>query len=261
MDDTKIAEQAIEEGKNVSAKEKPSPSTMKKEANFTNGFVMLVVATVVVVAGLAIGLGLVLSNRYNHSNNNDNNNDTTPAVEKVRISDASTRSLPLISGSSLQKTYLDCDDLRVDLRKMAMLLANQTIHENLDSFYFMEDSTGSPVFAPVSAPDPGPPAQMPGQMGGRNSESVATTEDSFGTNNQVEGVEEPDSVQSDGTSIFTAYGSEVRLTIALLLSSHENPLSYKDYQSECGIANHCRSRRNSRAGGLRPARHSQHALD
>lgn len=211
MVDNKIAEQAIEEGENVSANEKPSPSTMKKEAKYTNGFVMLVVATLVVLAGLGIGLGLGLSNRNNDSNSEDSQssaNDTPPAVEKVRISDASTRSLPLISGSSLQKTYLDCDDLGVDVRKMALLLANQTIHANLDSYYFMEGSLNYPVFPPVSAPAP------PDGMMGRDSESVATTEDSFSTNNQVEGVEEPDSVQSDGTSIFTAYGSEVRLTIA-----------------------------------------------
>lgn len=213
---SKIAEQAMEEGKEkLPADEHSAPSSSMEKASATmtmssKRVVVVALAVFVVAVTLAIGLGIRLSNR-NNNNTSINSTDsqssdaatTTTVVEKVRIADATTRSLALISGPSLQKTYLDCADARVDMRKVALLLANQTIQANLDSYYFLEGPS-TPVSSPTSQSVMAGKTAADGQ-----SDSVATTEDSYGTNNQVEGVEEPDSVQSDGKSIFAAYGSEI----------------------------------------------------
>jgi Beta propeller domain len=249
MDDSKIAEQAMEEGKGASPVEGTTRTKTTARSSSSNKKLLLVVAGVLVavtVIALSVGLGVGLSkdkrrnsNKSSNSAAVDNNNDNTDnndgggtsslpplpvppvvVIEKVRISNPSKRSLDLISPESVTKTYLNCADASTDMRKMFLLMANKTILMHLESYYFDDELVFSPpimyadgdtaVSAPAAPPTSQTTSSMAGGSGGRQSESVVTTESSFDTNNQVEGVAEADSVLSDGTSIFTAYGGEVR---------------------------------------------------
>lgn len=219
-----ITEQALEEGTaldDVPLEEDVPPQSKK---SWKNGKAAVITAFLIVIAlALAIGLGVGLSSSSNDNNDETiqtstvtepNDEDVAPVVDDttedpplvltpVRISDATTRSLSLVSEDTFKNTYLDCDDLAVDLRKVTLLLANQTIQSHLQSYYFATRGFDGPIFfPPVSAPAPAPvPAPSPG---------IETTEDSFETNNQLEGVEEPDILKSDGVDIFAVYGAEVR---------------------------------------------------
>jgi Beta propeller domain len=238
MDDSKIAEQAMEEGKGAPVEGTTRTKTTARSSSSKKKHLLVVAAVLVAVTviALSVGLGVGLSKdkRRNSSNSNsssnsvavDENTRPTPPppviIEKVRISNPSKRSLDLISPESVTKTYLNCADASTDMRKMFLLMANKTILMNLDSYYFT--SGDEQVFSPpimyadgdtmASTPVAAPTSQGSSSSsmggGGKQSESVVTTESSFDTNNQVEGVEEADSVLSDGTSIFTAYGGEVR---------------------------------------------------
>jgi Beta propeller domain len=147
--------------------------------------------------------------------------------------------LALISTKSLQNTYLGCRDLAVDLRKLAQLIANKTIQSNLGSQSCYFNKTDCPIY--FAAPMEGDMASS--SAGEQKSDSVTTTESSYGTNNQVEGVEEPDIIQSDGKSIFLAY-----LSI--------------DYQGQCRITKDCQSDEDSQGRQRLPGtKHSTHALD
>jgi uncharacterized secreted protein with C-terminal beta-propeller domain len=101
----------------------------------------------------------------------------------------------------------------------------------LESYYFMSDDlNGGYLYTGVDdgVSTAGPPEMMAdssvaapaGSAGGaKNSPAVTTTESSFGTNNQEDGVEEADVVLSDGTHIYTAYGGEVSIHASAFGSS------------------------------------------
>jgi uncharacterized secreted protein with C-terminal beta-propeller domain len=198
--DNNNAEQAMEEGDQTPSIKDSHPPVKKTTPFFKAPFVFKLSAFII-VAALAIGLGLGLASRNNNNINNNQTISLSTTGPKARISDVTTSSLALISGESLKKTYLDCDDLKVDARKLALLLANQTIHASLHSYYFMDEE--SKLFPTI-------------QGGGVQ---VVTTEDSFGTNRLVEGVEEADTVQSDGKNIFMVYGTEVRYQATTMISA------------------------------------------
>lgn len=122
-----------------------------------------------------------------------------------------------------------CDDLEVDLLEALGLMTNITIDslakshfqnpwfptcrgglgtdcwvafEPTEDYYIVEDrefiSDGIPVAdAPVEITDE--MGSIPNERG----------EDSFGTNNQVQGVDEADIVKSDGTNVYSAYGDKL----------------------------------------------------
>lgn len=226
-------EQALEEGKEVT----PAPPKAKGPSSpQTKSWMKYAVMIVfIVMAALAIGLGAGLPRR-NKTNDNTQPSGEAPnlTVEKVRISDSTTRSLSLIDSDTIRNTYADCEDARVDVRKALITMANQTIQEHLKSYYFTGEYDGPVFFGPpevdfadsdggdaaVPAPASAPVSQGAAGRGEASGPSVETTEDSFGTNNQVEGVEEPDFVQSDGVSIFAAYGTEVRSLVMGAFLSH-----------------------------------------
>jgi Beta propeller domain len=239
-----IPEKAMEEGKQLSAVDEVPPSSSKKSVSSKVLFAGLVF--LVVVAALAVGLGVGLSNRNNNNNSNQKNSkasnqsgtdNTEPpvVVEKVRISDATTRSLALISSKSLQNTYLDCGDLVVDLRKLAQLIANKTIQSNLGSSCYFNETDCPMIY--YASPMEGDMASS--TAGGQKSDSVVTTESSYGTNNQVEGVEEPDIVQSDGKNIFLAYGTEVNTVCLRKMTIYSHLLRIVDRLSR-SVSNHKR---------------------
>jgi hypothetical protein len=242
----------------------PLPRSSSSSPSNKNKLIIVAIVLGVAVIALAVGLGVGLGRNDNNGSSSSSSNNAAAAVnsspssnaaavnsspstptvssssssatgpaptppvvvlDKIRISDATTRSLPLVSSEALGKTYKDCDDLKVDWRKAAFLMANKTITQNLESYYFTsgDDLVGGGYLYTEGGDDgavstAGPPrmedsavaAPTAGSAGGaKNSPSVTTTESSFGTNNQEDGVEEADVVLSDGTHIYTAYGGEV----------------------------------------------------
>eukprot|EP00591_Stephanopyxis_turris_P002339 CAMPEP_0195510954 /NCGR_PEP_ID=MMETSP0794_2-20130614/3440_1 /TAXON_ID=515487 /ORGANISM="Stephanopyxis turris, Strain CCMP 815" /LENGTH=854 /DNA_ID=CAMNT_0040638477 /DNA_START=91 /DNA_END=2655 /DNA_ORIENTATION=- len=128
-----------------------------------------------------------------------NEPEDTPTVAKALAFNVNVQpfSTDVLTG------YSDCDDLETDI-EMALkfgankIIAEQSERECKDYWYRpipyaeMEDAAiAAPTTMSLSSPGKG------------------SKETSYGTNNQVEGVEEADAIQSDGTHIFMAYGSEI----------------------------------------------------
>jgi len=111
-----------------------------------------------------------------------------------------------------------CEELRSDIREAVKQYANiyimeqseQEIYYNYDDndIMYQEDVLYSPPVATAEkASEPvmmlsEPMEQSKTAQGGTANDS----ESSYGTNNQVEGVDEADKVKSDGTYVYTAYG-------------------------------------------------------
>jgi hypothetical protein len=121
-------------------------------------------------------------------------------------------SLATVSPQTLQTTYASCEELRSDLMQASGYLANAIIDANAlwyfhkdNSYFFTRGGEGGVIGRPVveTAADASS-NKLP-----QSSTPSAITEDSFGTNNQVEGFEEADVVQSDGTRVYAAYGLEI----------------------------------------------------
>jgi hypothetical protein len=111
--------------------------------------------------------------------------------------------IPTISDKTIKQMYKSCDLLNDDLTFLAHHIANRTIEGN--SWYFdqptmyypkpIDDGTGKLVNS-AAAPD-------------GSTSTKLVSESNFGTNNQVEGVEEGDLVQSNGDQVFVVYGTEI----------------------------------------------------
>eukprot|EP00594_Rhizosolenia_setigera_P011324 CAMPEP_0178977794 /NCGR_PEP_ID=MMETSP0789-20121207/24736_1 /TAXON_ID=3005 /ORGANISM="Rhizosolenia setigera, Strain CCMP 1694" /LENGTH=841 /DNA_ID=CAMNT_0020667331 /DNA_START=28 /DNA_END=2550 /DNA_ORIENTATION=- len=128
-------------------------------------------------------------------------------------------SLPKFDPSILSG-YSQCDNLIYDIEESLKDFSNELILEELS---YEESLVFSPTFRAA------PMVMMSNDSNGRMPVAVPTSakinteksakdssasfenagEDSFGTNNQVAGVEEADIVKSDGTHVFTVYGTDI----------------------------------------------------
>jgi Beta propeller domain len=230
-------EQAVEKTASNSSTGNP-PSTSNRRRTKILGMALATVA----ILGLALGLGFGLRDDNNgtemgsktaSSNNSGdvpspvppskptttttNTNPTTP-TGNTGLAFASTR-LAAISPETLSQTYASCDDLAADLKLSMRMIGRRQIGWN--KWYFTQptvtyeegvtdgdtESEGTANMAPANS--------LSSDMGGGDaarasgSGSSAAKESSFGTNNQVKGVEEPDIVQSNGEVVFAVYGSEI----------------------------------------------------
>jgi Beta propeller domain len=158
-------------------------------------WILLAVAAIV---AFAVGLGVGLSN--------DDDNDNSFASNEISPSNAgndtndgsatSTMRLLAISPQSIHTSYSSCDALSADLTEAGRRLANYTIEHNIQWYFYPV------IYGPATD-------MMGGQAEGAPINKVPTTEDSYGTNNQVDGVEEGDIVVSNGVQVFAAYGREI----------------------------------------------------
>ena len=117
--------------------------------------------------------------------------------------------------------YDQCQDLEDDLKEAVELMTNITIdslayyHFSFDYFdQFIQRGGGIGGFAPqpeVMVNDGAPETTFADDTGtGTVADAPeAPKESSFGTNNQVDGVDEADLVKSDGTFVFAAYGDKL----------------------------------------------------
>lgn len=183
--------------------------------------ILIVVATIL---ALSLGLGLGLSDndhskslQDNESAENKTNSESVDATQSgngtSQIPGSNTISvasrLSTISSDTIKQTYTSCDSLKDDLLLLAQHLANRTIQNNL---WYFNQQYDTPIYGDSEVVSDG------ANTGGATEKNLAAptgsstksvTESNFGTNNQVEGVEEGDLVQSDGDKVFVTYGTEI----------------------------------------------------
>jgi uncharacterized secreted protein with C-terminal beta-propeller domain len=220
-------EQAVE--KTTSSSSKP-PSNSNRRRTLILGMVL----TMAAILGLALGLGFGLrdddngtemdSNAASSNNGGDvpspvppskpttTTTNTNPNTQtgNTGLAFASTR-LAAISPETLSQTYASCDDLAADFKLSMRMIGRRQIGWN--KWYFTQPTAtyedgmtvggGGSEGTANMAPAEGDAARDSGSGGS------AAKESSFGTNNQVKGVEEPDIVQSNGEVVFAVYGSEI----------------------------------------------------
>lgn len=183
---------------------------------------------------------------------------TLKVTEKASMGPAVVSRLSYFGDSSL-KTYDTCNDFVLDLEEAAALIATATIERNAQwQFhpYWQCDvvrgvtSSASCYYVNVqddvkvtddglvfdSPPIASNPADSNVAIGDKESVSSPSGENSFGTNNQVAGVDEADLVKSDGEHVFAAYGNTLIVWDALTgveLSRTELPLEDEDGVGLC----------------------------
>jgi uncharacterized secreted protein with C-terminal beta-propeller domain len=198
----------------------PRPSSMASAFNGgSRKKWILGAAALAFVAALALGLGIGLSgdngnnsgsessnsledNNKNTSTTSGNGNSGTSFGDGIPISSK----LTAISSQTITQKYPSCDDLAKDLTEMAWLIVNRTIESNLWFF-----DPGNYYYSPGIAEDNAPGT---GSASADSSSVKQVSESSYGTNNQVSGVEEGDIVQSNGEQVFVVYGSEILVLAA-----------------------------------------------
>lgn len=160
-------------------------------------FVSIVVITTIV---LGISLG------------NSRNDNTVDVVKPVSLYSGSELSY---FDSSIVSGYSKCEDLTKDLEAAAKLIVDVRVDLNAKGKFREEWYSGwlprggwrvevlngeGPVFTVEEGA-----TENKGQVGGGSGGG----ENSFGTNNQVDGVEEADLIKSDGEVVYAAYGDKV----------------------------------------------------
>ena len=160
---------------------------------------MLVAVVVALIIGLGVGLTAGLRKK---------DAESFPTFD-VNITQISTESF---------EPYGSCDELRLDLIEATKYLANSRIDSNARAYYHQDYRSRGCESCAFGQPQPlasQDVAESAGTTSNTNSQPRAeplpdvSGEDSFQTNNQVEGVDEADVVKSDGTHVFAVYGREV----------------------------------------------------
>ena len=153
-------------------------------------------------------------------------NLTTPTVLEEATYLVSPGPIPArirMATPAIANGYTSCADLKDDIRNALNHLANTIIVEQSrnggwyenncgrdDPVFYMEDSFASPAMAEVEESD-----MASESTASKFQDDDTVTEDSYETNNQVQGVDEADFVKSDGKHVFTAYGDVIFVWDAL----------------------------------------------
>lgn len=273
---------AMEEGE-TEPYERQADISIPANARSNQKRLILILLGVVSIAALAVGLGVGLSNNNNNPgtnysyanaetsnssggslNSSVNKSGTISAISPSNSSGGSLNpsvntigTISAISPKSIRQSYSSCDALSKDLMEAARLLVNLTIESNAQNInnphiYFASAPGGAPL------------------NGAADASKAPITESSYGTNNQVNGVEEGDIVVSNGVQVFAAYGREVvqlDTNNVTILSRTELPALPANCSSD-GIANmlligdlllvisytYCDNNLNVPSGGLASAR-------
>ena len=202
---------------------KRSKLTNKKKA------VLLGVVAFVCCAGIIIGLSVALTTNNSSTTNNshdgsdstseskpkDPTNDrppgppppgqTPPPTEAILtdgiVQSASYHKLSFSLrsfGSSSIDTYDSCSALEEDLKSAASIYLETVIARNAATVTF---ENNPPMF--------GSPPILEDSNNNKVQPNEPNPDDSYGTNNQVKGVDEADVVKSNGKHVFAVYGSEI----------------------------------------------------
>lgn len=116
------------------------------------------------------------------------------------------------------KGFKGCSELQQGIKYALLSLANEQIENgsNMQCYwspsgpYFPEVEplfAGDAAFAPMVMDAPMASARTSGEAA-----TTTSTEDSYGTNNQVEGADEADMIKSNGEIMCIAYGEEIIIT-------------------------------------------------
>lgn len=202
--------------------------------------IIVIASTMVILLALIIGLSVGLTHRkQNQSNNPSAPSDfstlgegtgvgslSTPTMYSAPTTDLKDGLLPWTIqsfGTNVIEGYEGCDALRADLAEAAAYLANVIIRRNRQygisyggGFAVEGDWDGADAVAsemtgeaaPESAKEPAREFAAD-EADDAADDGGAEDETDYGTNNQVEGVDEADMVKSDGTFIYAAYGDKV----------------------------------------------------
>eukprot|EP00985_Skeletonema_marinoi_P007759 scaffold3453_cov230-Skeletonema_marinoi.AAC.11 len=225
--------------------ENPPPITSKAETNPHNNTpsndpnkkikIGLLSTFLLVVLVLCISLGVVYQGNPSNSVENEEGgggdtrpelNLTTPTVLEEATYLVSPGPIPArirMATPAIANGYTSCADLKDDIRNALNHLANTIIVEQSrnggwyenncgrdDPVFYMEDSFASPAMAEVEESD-----MASESTASKFQDDDTVTEDSYETNNQVQGVDEADFVKSDGKHVFTAYGDVIFVWDAL----------------------------------------------
>lgn len=228
-------------------KKEPTDDKAKDTRKVALMAAVAVVILLGLIVGLSVGLTQRNKRNNNQSPNNtvDPPSDfstvgegtgvgslSTPTMYSAPVTDLDDGLLPWriqSFGLNVIEGYQGCDDLRADLAEAGAYLANVVIRRNsrygpsYGGGYEMEEEAMDDLDMGIAAEAP-----MASEMVGDSSaakESArepefeadeaadgggdAEGETDYGTNNQVEGVDEADVVKSDGTYVFAAYGNKV----------------------------------------------------
>ncbi len=161
-----------------------------------------VFVSIIVITSIILGISL-----------GNSRNDNTVDVSKPVVSLYSGSELSYFD-SSIISGYSKCDDLTKDLEAAAKLIVDIKVDINAKG-KFREEWYGGwlprggwraeVANGPVSTVEEGATENKGQQVGGGSGGG----ENSFGTNNQVDGVEEADLIKSDGEVVYAAYGDKV----------------------------------------------------
>jgi len=153
-------------------------------------------------------------NDSNQDNNKGSDEDAVrPESEGTILPRSFSINLPEFS-SDILNGYEICDDMVSDVEQTFMYLTNVEITDSLvywDYYHNFDDGDiAYSVPEMAFAEDMAVEMDMSDQTSSTKSESSTATstagQDDYGTNNQVEGVDEADIVKSDGTYVYAAYG-------------------------------------------------------
>jgi uncharacterized secreted protein with C-terminal beta-propeller domain len=203
---------------------KPTPSKNRKVWHVSIAFAF----AAVIALSLGLGLGLPRDENSSSLQQNDNTTNGSTATNGSGNNTSSNQAsnpiggdnpitfasrLTTISDKTIQQVYDSCDSLNDDLSILAHLIANRTIESNYWYFdqpttYYEQPIDGGGIAADGNTADTNAGTQEL-VSAPEGSATKAVSESNFGTNNQVEGVEEGDFVQSNGDQVFVVYGSEI----------------------------------------------------
>jgi len=184
-----VEEQAVQKATNA------TPPASKWGRIVASAAVLVIVGC---TAAASLGAGsLKISSHTDAMAVRDHDGSTTKhTVRRMATTKTSTRFNPTLKkfGAHVLNGYNSCNDLEADVRASLKLLADMTIEQGKAN-----DCTYFPMYAAMSTGD-------------TTMAKSDIKETSYGTNNQVDGVDEADIVKSDGTNIFLGYGDEVIVT-------------------------------------------------
>jgi hypothetical protein len=234
--DEEVPEKALEEADATTATS--GPTTPRTSRKWT--FIWLAVGVACII-GLSLGLrfGLDNNNDVNSTNKSEEETNSVPG-EEGSVSDKATNTtstnttstggnneepnvpgtnvpLPLISERSLQESYDSCEALKADIKTAILMQLNYTINQYYNDPYLFNEAgyfVGYQGWDYPAVPEEGgseggePTAESPAASDSSTAQKQVG-ESSYGTNVQVEGVDEPDMVKSDGIKVWVAYGPDV----------------------------------------------------
>lgn len=163
--------------------------------------VISALAVVAVVVGVSLGVALGVKPKTKEPSHI---NEQTDRRKGISYFDA-----------SVLGEYSKCSDLEADVAEAVAIIANTTIDREArqkfhdEYFYFTNRGSGPPMMGGDMVLEDGV-AMMDGVQGeAAGGAASSNKESSFGTNNQVDGVDEADLVKSDEDHVFAVYGDKL----------------------------------------------------